>query len=207
MANQYTDAVHKAILPEALGNLRLLCKAILTAMAWHTDNKSGVLWGSYGTFAREANCSRISAKRAVPLLVNLGLVDIIGTRATRNGLIYIFKFNLVAVVALAYRPTGLLKIPLPGPSGYQEGALEDTTTRLLKIPRTSSLNSSLETLPLTRPASKADERQKVSKAELKTNSNPLELESLPDFDKEYEAKLEAEVEEHYADAAFVMEED
>jgi hypothetical protein len=204
MANAYTDAVHKAILPATLGNQRLLCKAILTAMAWHTDNNSGVLWGSYGTFAREANCSRISAKRAVPLLVNFGLVDIIGTRATRNGLIYIFKFNLAAVVALAYKPTGLLKIPSPGSSGYQEGALEDTTTRLLKIPRTSSLNSSLETLPLTRPASKADERQKVLKAELKTNSNPLELESLPDLEKEYEAALEAEMERD-EEEAFIIE--
>lgn len=203
MENQYTDAVHKAILPATLGNQRLLCKAILTAMAWHTDNNSGVLWGSYGTFAREANCSRISAKRAVPLLVNLGLVDIIGTRATRNGLIYIFKFNLAAVVALAYKPTGLLKIPAPGSSGYQEGALEDTTTRLLKISRTLPLNSSFEPLPLTRP-SKADERTKGLKAGTKSNTNPLELEPLPDFEKEYEAALEAEMERD-EEEAFIIE--
>lgn len=100
MANIYTDAVHKAILP---GNdkSRGLVKAVLTAMAWHTNNDTGVFWGSHNKFAAEANVSRDTVVRAVPKLVELGLLEITGERPTRFGPCNEYRMNLEVVLALS----------------------------------------------------------------------------------------------------------
>jgi len=100
VANRYTDAVHKAILP-GKGRNRVTLKAVLTAMAWHTDNKTGAFWGSHSKFAREANCSRQAAKENIPTLIELGLVTVIGERPTRFGPCHVYKMNLQAVLKLA----------------------------------------------------------------------------------------------------------
>src|SRR5579864_270913 len=97
MANKFTDAVHKLILP-GKGRDRVTTKAVLTAMAWHTDNKSGVFWGSYALFANEANCSRDAVRESIPKLIELGLLTIIGEKPTRFGPCHMFKVNYDVIV-------------------------------------------------------------------------------------------------------------
>ena len=100
MANKYTDAVHKMILP-GKGRDRVTTKAVLTAMAWHTDNKAGTFWGTHNTFAREANCSRDAVRENVPKLVELGLITAIGQKPTRYGPCHFYRMNLDAVLKLS----------------------------------------------------------------------------------------------------------
>jgi hypothetical protein len=100
VANKYTDAVHKAILP-GKGRGRVTAKAVLTAMAWHTDNKAGTFWGTHNTFAREANCSRDAVRENVPKLVELGLITAIGQKPTRYGPCHFYRMNLDAVLKLS----------------------------------------------------------------------------------------------------------
>jgi hypothetical protein len=97
MANKFTDAVHKLILP-GKGRDRVTTKAVLAAMAWHTDNKSGVFWGSYALFAQEANCSRDAVRESIPKLIELGLLTIIGKKPTRFGPCHMFKMNYDVIV-------------------------------------------------------------------------------------------------------------
>ena len=100
MANKYTDAVHKVILP-GKGRDRVTIKAVLTAMAWHTDNKAGTFWGTHNKFAREANCSRDAVRENAPKLVELGLITVIGQKPTRYGPCHFYRMNLDAVLKLS----------------------------------------------------------------------------------------------------------
>lgn len=50
MANKFTDAVFNIQLPGESRN-RVVLKAILMAVAWRTDNKSGLCWPSYARIA------------------------------------------------------------------------------------------------------------------------------------------------------------
>jgi hypothetical protein len=102
VANKYTDAVHKMILP-GKGRDRVTTKAVLTAMAWHTDNKAGTFWGTHNTFAREANCSRDAVRENVPKLVELGLITAIGQKPTRYGPCHFYRMNLDAILKLSDR--------------------------------------------------------------------------------------------------------
>lgn len=100
MANKFTDAVHHAQLPGRLRS-RVVRKAILMAVAWHTDNKSGVCWPSYGLIAREANCSRQAVKENMPWLIELGVVSIVGKKVTRYGPVHMLKVSLKDLSALS----------------------------------------------------------------------------------------------------------
>jgi hypothetical protein len=100
MANKYTDAVHFAQLPGDSKN-RVTLKAILMAMAFHTDNKTGIFWGGYSTFAHEANCSREAVKKNVPTLIKLNLLTIIGEKPTRFGPCHKYRMNIDELLKLA----------------------------------------------------------------------------------------------------------
>jgi hypothetical protein len=116
MANKYTDAVHKLILP-GKGRDRVTTKAVLTAMAWHTDNKSGVFWGSYSLFAHEANCSRDAVRESIQKLIELGLLTITGEKPTRFGPCHMFKMNYDVIVKYSDQ---VAEVPSGSPTGLED---------------------------------------------------------------------------------------
>ncbi|MGA3315455.1 MAG: helix-turn-helix domain-containing protein [Candidatus Korobacteraceae bacterium] len=123
MANRYTDAAHWMILP-GVSQDRVVAKAILMAMAWHTNNKTGEFWGTYKTLAREAHCSEISVKRHVPRLIDLGLITVIGKKSTRGYPSHLYRMNLEAIEALT--DTNIKEYPTDTVL-EEEGYLSDTS--------------------------------------------------------------------------------
>ena len=97
MANKFTDAVFNIQLPGESRN-RVVLKAILMAVAWRTDNKSGVCWPSYARIAHDANCSRQAVKENLPTLIELGLLTVVGKKITKNGPIHILRVNMDAIL-------------------------------------------------------------------------------------------------------------
>jgi hypothetical protein len=145
MANKYTDAVHAMVLPGTSKN-RVTLKAIL--MAWHTDNKAGTFWGSHTRSAYEANCSRQAVKENVPKAIELGLLEIIGEKPTRNGRCNVYRMNLNALLKLSDRgveqpsrsATGLDSVSDQVVEHSHQGAVQ--CDQVAVHPKNSSLNSS-----------------------------------------------------------------
>jgi hypothetical protein len=152
MANRYTDAVHKLILPGE-GYHRTVLKAVLTAMAWHTENKGGTFHGSHGTFAREANCSRSTVVRAVPELVELGLIEIIGQKPTRNGPCNRYRMNFDRIVSMGDQRRGATSsAELPVAESFDTSSAErPTSSRELPYQGRGATENSSLTHPGTRP--------------------------------------------------------
>jgi len=102
MGFKYMTAVQWIILPGTSAYRLVLC-AVVTKMAGHANNETGQFWATYKTLAREAHCSEISVKRAVPKLIALGLVKVIGQKPTRGRPTYLYQLNLKALEELRYQ--------------------------------------------------------------------------------------------------------
>src|ERR1039457_1009988 len=73
------------------------------AVAWRTDNKSGLCWPSYARIAHDANCSRQAVKENLPTLIELGLLTVAGKKITKNGPIHILRVNMDAILKFTNR--------------------------------------------------------------------------------------------------------
>ena len=120
MANKFTDAVFNIQLPGESRN-RVVLKAILMAVAWRTDNKSGLCWPSYARIAHDANCSRQAVKENLPTLIELGLLTVAGKKITKNGPIHILRVNMDAILKFTDQGVELPGSPATGvsESGHQ----------------------------------------------------------------------------------------
>lgn len=100
MGFKYIDAAISAQLPgkptETLGR-----KAILVAICWYANNKSGLCWPSWNQLAARAQCSRKTAKSHALDLIDLGLVVVKGERSTPKGPVKLLWVNLNKLLQLA----------------------------------------------------------------------------------------------------------
>lgn len=101
MGFKFMTAVQSMVLPGTSPDRLVMC-TVLTKMAGHADNQTGDFWVTYKTLAREAHCSEISVKRAVPKLIALGLVKVIDRKITRKGFCPVYRMNLEAIEALGW---------------------------------------------------------------------------------------------------------
>src|ERR1039457_2417305 len=110
------------------------------AVAWRTDNKSGLCWPSYARIAHDANCSRQAVKENLPTLIELGLLTVAGKKITKNGPIHILRVNMDAILKFTNRGGELPDSAAAGVSNSGHQGARHTKNSSLN----SSENSSLE---------------------------------------------------------------
>src|ERR1035437_9230967 len=119
------------------------------AVAWRTDNKSGVCWPSYARIAHDANCSRQAVKENLPTLIELGLLTVAGKKITKNGPIHILRVNMDAILKFTDQGVELPGSPATGVSESGHQGVErdhqgvERRHQGARHTKNSSLNSSL----------------------------------------------------------------
>ena len=101
MSNKFTDAVFQATFPDIkLGGkypktvTAPTLKLVAFALAWRTNNDTGHCFPSYRTIAKDAQCSYMTAVRAVAALEQAGFIVKHGTKGGRRASnTYIFDLN------------------------------------------------------------------------------------------------------------------
>jgi hypothetical protein len=207
MANKFTDAVFNIQLPGESRN-RVVLKAILMAVAWRTDNKSGLCWPSYARIAHDANCSRQAVKENLPALIELGLLTVAGKKITKNGPIHILRVNMDAILKFTDQGVELPGSPATGvsESGHQgverdhqgverrhQGARHTKNSSL-----NSSENSSLELIS----QSYDDDQTGIQEQEQDQDQHQVLIDGEDEFEPvelepEEEEPLELEPDEYY----------
>jgi hypothetical protein len=104
VANKFTDAVANLMFVKAP------IKAVLTVLAYRTNNKTGACFPSIGRIAAESGFSSAAVKRALRSLRDAGVISKIGEHQTKFGPVNIWQITPV-ILAPRYEIPQVLLIP------------------------------------------------------------------------------------------------
>lgn len=149
MANKWTDAV------ACLLDMKSVPKAVLGALAFHSDNESGQSWPSIRLICRETGYKETAVKSALKLLEANEFISKAGTKPAKFGEVNVWQINGVALQR-GLNTTGSLYEPPPGRTTTggrstkgtgSSGDGEGVATRRRNSSRNSSCNSPDGTVP------------------------------------------------------------
>jgi len=90
--------VSKLVRSRIIGSAPL--KAVLLCMADRVDDDGGRFFKSRATIEGETELGRSTVKRALEQLVDMGLIECIGTRRCKNGRVNVYRLILSKIAAL-----------------------------------------------------------------------------------------------------------
>jgi hypothetical protein len=99
-------------------------KAVLSALAFHSNNDSGQSWPSVPLLARETGYKETAVKNALKLLEAEEFISKVGTKPCKNGEVNVWEINGVAVQR-GFDTTGALYVPPQGRSTAVRASLRD----------------------------------------------------------------------------------
>lgn len=118
MANKWTDAV------ACLLDMKSVPKAVLGALAFHSDNESGQSWPSIRLICRETGYKETAVKSALKLLEANEFISKAGTKPAKNGEVNVWEINRVGLQR-GLDTTGSLYEPPPGRTTTVTGSPSD----------------------------------------------------------------------------------
>jgi hypothetical protein len=118
VANKWTDMVF------CLLDMQPVPKAVLSALAFHSNNDSGQSWPSVPLLARETGYKETAVKKAIKLLNAERIISKVGTKPCKNGDVNVWEINGVAVQR-GLDTTGSLYVAPQGRSTTGTGAGDD----------------------------------------------------------------------------------